>query len=172
MKAASCQTHQQQLESATKESTQRASPQMRSTTRTHNDKHSTESTDAGPDSFCWRAFWQLPGAADAAHAAPRRSQPAGASSPPAVCVQNTCPFVSQKRHPEMLSFSRTHPLSQRVGAQRPRIKTLGVFWGRKRVSAWSLSPCHHMAQRLYHQRHRCQGQPEDVASACAVVART
>ena len=39
-----------------------------------------------PDSFCWRAFLQLPGAAGAAHAAPRRSLPTGPSSPAAVCV--------------------------------------------------------------------------------------
>ena len=83
---------------------------MRSTTRTHNEKHSTESTDAGPRQLLLASIF--------AAARGCRCGPCCPSPEPthrtfltfcSVRVQHTCRFVSQKRHSQNGVFLRNAP---------------------------------------------------------------
>ena len=104
-----CRQHPAKLSSnwsrPPRKDTQRASPQMRSTTRTHNDKHSTEPTDAGPRQLLLASIFA---AARGCRCGPYCPLPEpthrGFLTSCSVRVQNTCRCVSQKRHPEMESF--------------------------------------------------------------------
>jgi len=82
-----------------------------------------------PDSFCWRPFLQLPGAADAAHAAPRRSQPTGASSPPAVCVCKTHVLLCPKNGTPKCCLFQERTLCHRQLVLSGHVSKLWAFSG-------------------------------------------